>query len=140
MTTVARVLSCIVLSLGIQGCEQLPESPTLPNTLPTATFFLTPIAPINAGQTSVRFNAAGSRDSDGQVVSYIWNFADGSGEQTSAEPVITHVFTDTGARCLNVTYGVSLTVVDDRGGRAVFSEGVTVTELPAPNALECQPR
>lgn len=138
MITVMRLLSCIVLILGIQGCEELPESPTLPNTLPTATFFLTPIAPINAGQTGVSFNATGSRDSDGQLVSYIWNFGDGSGEQTTAEPAITHVFTDTGARCLNVTYGVSLTVVDDRGGRAVASQGVTVTELPAPNSPECQ--
>lgn len=138
MTTVARVLSFVVLIVGLQGCEELPEAPTLPNTLPTATFFLTPIAPIYAGQTGVRFNAVGSRDTDGQVVSYVWNFADGTGEQTTAEPAVTHVFTDTGARCLNITYGVSLTVVDDRGGRSVFSQAVTVTELPAPNALECQ--
>jgi hypothetical protein len=49
------------------------------------------------------------------------------------------MFPDTGAHCLNVTYGVALVVVDDKGGRGVASQAVTVTQLPAPTSPECQP-
>jgi hypothetical protein len=127
-----------VLALA-SGCEKLPAAPEIPNQLPSATFFLTPVAPIYAGQSAVSFNAMGSHDSDGRIVSYVWNFGDGTAEVTTGAPSIQHVFPDTGARCLNVTYGVSLVTVDDRGGRGVASQAVTVTQLPAPSSPECQP-
>lgn len=139
MRVLARGLMVLALLAPVSGCEKLPKAPTLPNTPPTASFFFTPIAPIFAGQTPVAFSGVGSRDSDGTIATYIWNFGDGSAEQTTTTPVVQHVFPDTGATCLNVTYGVSLVVLDDRGGRGVASLGVTVTELPAPSSVECLP-
>lgn len=124
---------------GLAGCEKLPAAPELPNEPPTASFFLTPVAPIYAGQSAVAFNAMGSRDPDGSIMSYVWNFGDSTRDVTTSTPNVQHVFPDTGARCLNVTYGVSLVVIDDRGGRGVASQAVTVTELPAPTAPECRP-
>jgi hypothetical protein len=131
-------VAALLALLAAPGCEKLPAAPELPNELPSAAFFLTPVAPIYAGQTSVAFNAMGSRDMDGHIVSYVWNFGDGTREETTSVPTTQHVFPDTAARCLTVTYGMSLVVVDDKGGRGVASEAVTVTELPAPTAAECR--
>lgn len=128
----------VALLASSVGCEKLPAAPDVPNEPPVASFFYTPVAPIYAGQTMVAFSGAGARDEDGRIVSYIWNFGDGTREETTSEPTVRHMFPDTRARCLNVTYGVSLIVEDDRGGRGVASEPVTVTELPAPTAFECQ--
>jgi hypothetical protein len=122
------------------ACEELPPAPELPNALPTATVYLTPVAPIYAGQTSVTFSALGARDVDGSVASFVWNFGDGTPEVSTAEPVVRHTFPDTDARCLNMVYGVLLAVVDDRGARGFITQNVTVTELPAPSAAECQGR
>lgn len=134
LTRVALVLAATAAA----ACEKLPAAPELPNELPSAAFFLTPVAPIYAGRTSVLFNAMGSRDMDGRIVSYIWNFGDGTREETTTASNIEHVFPDTSARCLTVTYGASLVVVDDKGGRGVAAQAVTVTELPAPTAAECR--
>jgi hypothetical protein len=95
------------------------------------------VAPIYSGETQVTFSALGTHDDDGQVASYLWNFGDGTPEQTSQEPIVRHTFPDTPARCMTVTYGVVLVAVDDRGGRGVATQNVTVTELPAPTAFEC---
>jgi hypothetical protein len=122
------------------SCEELPPAVGLANEPPTATVYLTPVAPIYAGQTPVAFSAIGARDVDGQVVSYVWNFGDGTPEVSTASGSVSHTFPDTAARCLNMTYGVLLAVVDDKGDRGFASQNVTVTELPAPTAAECQPR
>jgi hypothetical protein len=139
-----RNLSCCLslVALAVLGtsCEDLPPAPDVPNQPPTASFYFTPVAPIWAGQTAVAFSAINARDPDGRVVSYVWNFGDGTPEQTTTEPSVRHVFPDTAARCLNMTYGVLLAVVDDKGERGAASLGVTVTEAPAPTAAECQAR
>jgi PKD domain len=131
-----RALRVLPLLLILPACEELPAAPEVPNEPPRPSFFFTPVAPIYSGQTVVAFNAQGSRDLDGQIVSYEWNFGDGT-TLTTANTSINHVFTDTSARCLNVTYGVALVAVDDKGGRGIASLGVTVTELPSPTSLEC---
>jgi hypothetical protein len=136
----ARSLAPLALAALLAGCEDLPPAPELPNQPPTASFYFTPVAPIWAGQTAVAFSAINARDPDGQVVSYVWNFGDGTPEQTTTGPSTTHTFPDTAARCMSVTYGVLLSVVDDKGGRGAASQGVTVVEAPAPTAAECQPR
>ena len=122
------------------SCEDLPDAPDLPNAPPTATVYQTPVAPIYAGQTAVAFSAVGARDVDGNVVSFVWNFGDGTPEVATSEPSVHHTFPDTPARCLNMVYGVLLAIVDDKGGRGFVTQNVTVTELPAPSAAECQPR
>jgi PKD repeat protein len=54
----------------------------------------------------VTFNASSSYDPDGYIMSYNWDFGDGS---TSADivPVVTHNYTKPG------TYNVTLTVIDN---------------------------
>jgi large repetitive protein len=133
-----RWLVAGLLVLTPWGCEKLPAAPDVPNLSPTAAFFFTPVAPIFAGQSRVSFSGIGSSDKDGQVMSYTWDFGDGTPAQTLSDPTIDHVFPATGARCLDMTYGVSLVVVDDKGSRGVVSQPVTVTELPAPTSPECQ--
>lgn len=135
-----RRLRLLALSalLAAAGCEELPPAPELPNEPPTAHFYFTPVAPIWAGQTSVTFSAVGARDRDGMIESYVWNFGDGTRVETTAQAEMRHVFPDTSVRCMNVTYGVLLTVVDDQGDRGFFSQGVTVTEPPAPTSPECR--
>lgn len=124
----------------LAACEELPPAPGLPNAPPTATLYLTPVAPIYAGQTTVAFSAVGARDTDGSVVSYVWNFGDGTPEVATADAAVIHTFPDTPVRCVNMTYGVLLAVVDDKGERGFVSQAVTVTELPSPSSAECQGR
>jgi PKD repeat protein len=130
-----RLLAAILTAAAMLGCEKLPAIPNVP---PVASFIYTPVSPINAGQTPVTFNASASRDSDGQVTSYIWNFGDGTPEESAASPVATHVFPDTSARCLEITYAVLLTVVDNQGDRGSASQTVKVTELPVPGSADCR--
>ena len=73
-----------------------------------------------------------------RIASFVWNFGDGTPEETTTTSAVDDVFPDTASRCLEVTYGVSLQVVDEQGGRGVASLPVKVTELPAPTAQECQ--
>lgn len=132
----ALALGFLLLPLAVAACQQLPAAPDV-NKPPTASFFFTPVSPIYAGITAVTFNASASRDDDGRVTSYAWNFGDGSAPQTADGPLVTHTFPDTDARCVIVTYGVSLTVTDDKGAPAVTSVPVAVTELPLPTSQEC---
>ena len=130
----AAMLLAAFLAAGTLGCEQLPEVPNVP---PAASFFYSPVSPINAGQTNVAFNASASRDADGSIASYSWNFGDGSAEQTGGS--INHVFPVV-SRCVQVTYTVSLTVVDNVGEKGFANQAVAVINLPAPTSLECNPK
>jgi len=127
------VLAALAL-LAALGCEKLPEIPNVP---PTASFVYSPVSPINAGQTVVTFIASGSTDPDGQIVSYTWNFGDGTAEESRNTPTTTHVFPDTPATCLEIVYTVLLTVTDDKGAKASASQTARVTELPPPTSAAC---
>ena len=127
----------LVAALASVRCEKLPEIPNVP---PVASFVYSPVSPINAGQTVVTFNASGSTDADGQVVSYTWNFGDGTPEETRTTATTTHVFPDTPATCLEIVYTVLLTVTDDKGAKSSASQTVRVTELPPPTSPECTRR
>jgi len=127
-------LVCLVVPA--LACEELPAAPDT-NAPPTASFFFTPVAPIYAGGPPVDFNASASRDEDGTIVSYTWDFGDGTDARTMEVPTIRHTFPDTAATCLEITYGVSLTVTDDKGMSSLTAERVTVIELPAPTSPQC---
>lgn len=122
----------LLLACTLPGCEELPNLP------PVAAFVSSPVFPITAGQTVVVFNAAASRDEDGEIRSYVWDFGDGTGEVSVATPTTSHFFPDTPARCLTVAYTVQLTVIDDAGGAGYANQVVEVIESPPPDSAECQ--
>ncbi len=94
----------------------------------TATTSVTVTAPVNQPPTasftsnctdlSCSFDANGSSDSDGNIVSYAWDFGDGS----NASGVTTnHSYATAGS------YTVSLTVTDDQGATNTSTANVSVT-------------
>ena len=74
---------------------------------PIATFTINPSENLKPGDT-LTFNASGSFDPDGNIVSYIWNFGDGYNE-TIDTPITTHVYSKRGV------YTITLKVIDDDG-------------------------
>jgi PKD repeat protein len=78
---------------------------------PVAEFIFSPTAP-RVGQ-QVNFNASSSVAASGQIVSYTWDFGDGSPLVTVGSPTIAHAFgTD-------ATYNVTLVVTDESGRSSV---------------------
>jgi PKD repeat protein len=92
---------------------------------PVASFTASP----NPGTaaSSVGFNGTGSSDVDGTVVSYRWDFGDGSAAGSGATP--SHVYVAAGG------YTVTLTVSDNEGLAGSVSQSVTInaaaTGVPA---------
>lgn len=82
-----------------------------PNALPRAVFAAT------TDGLAVTVDAAGSRDPDGAIASYAWEFGDGS---VATGETATHRYAGAGVRT------VRLTVTDERGGSATTSLPVTV--------------
>lgn len=132
---IRNLLLLLLLPLFIVSCEDLPAAPNIP---PTASFIYNPVSPIIAGDTAVTFNAVGSRDSDGTIDSYNWSWGDGTPDQSTTSPTIVHVFADTPVRCVDVTYAVLLTVVDDKGASGSASQQVKVTEVPLTGSAGCR--
>lgn len=94
-----------------------------PNGTPTARFTFSPSAPVM--QTDVTFDGSLSTDSDGRIVTYAWNFGDGT---AGAGATVQHRYTKSGS------YSVTLTVTDDRGLSASVTQAVAVTETSNPTA------
>jgi len=55
------------------------------------------------------FNASASDDEDGYIVSYIWDFGDGTPTVNETDPIATHTYTTGGAKT------ITLSVTDDTG-------------------------
>ena len=89
--------------------------------LPIAGFQRSPIEPI-AGEP-VLFNGTSSIDSDGQIVSFVWDFDD-DGQTDSTAPIAEHTYPEAG------TYTVSLTVTDDGGNASTIAETFAVAAPP----------
>ncbi len=71
----------------------------------------------------VSFDGSGSSDTDGTIVSYMWDFGDGS-TGTGATP--THNYASPG------TFDVTLTVTDDDGATGTDSTTATITDQQPP--------
>lgn len=76
----------------------------------------------NCNGLSCSFDATGSSDPDGTIVSYDWDMGDGT-LLSGAMP--SHAYSADGS------YTVSLTVTDDAGATDVLSQQVTVNEPPS---------
>jgi hypothetical protein len=74
---------------------------------PHAEFTFSPLEPF-AGRM-VTFDASASTPNGGTIVSYIWNFGDGTPEIIKTDPVTTHVYASNG------TFNVTLTIIDSEG-------------------------
>ena len=128
MCTVLLYLRPFVVALPLlfatAGCDSggsggEPEA----NTAPTATFTVSP-SPSTAG-TEVQFDASGSSDEEGEIVSYEWSF----GDNTSATGTeATHVYDESVAnRYAEASrYEVTLTVTDADGATDSASKSVRV--------------
>ncbi|MEV6012241.1 S8 family serine peptidase [Streptomyces sp. NPDC051976] len=69
------------------------------------------------------FDASASYDDDGTIASYAWNWGDGTAAGSGVKPG--HTYPDrTGS------YTATLTVTDDKGGKASATAAVTCTKLP----------
>ncbi|MFZ4719297.1 MAG: PKD domain-containing protein [Ilumatobacteraceae bacterium] len=112
-------------TVGNAGGSGLRVARTPANTAPTASATATP----NSGKTplTVVFSSAGSSDPDGSIVSYEWNFGDGSPVSNAPNP--TKVYATAG------TYTATLTVTDDEGATSTTSRTITVIQNVAPTAV-----
>ena len=99
---------------------------------------LPPVAAVNATPTSgpvplsVSFSSSGSKDPDGNIVAYSWDFGDG---QTSTQPNPTHAYTSAG------TYAAKLSLTDNSGstGSATVFITATVVNPPPPMVSSANP-
>ena len=82
------------------------------NQPPTASFTF------SCNQLACSFNGSGSSDSDGSIVSYSWNFGDGT---NGSDVTASHTYATGGV------YTVTLTVTDDATATGATSQNVTVS-------------
>lgn len=94
---------------------------------------IAPVASVAAAPTSglapltVSFTGSGSSDSDGSIVSYLWNFGNGA---TAASADTSYTYNNKGS------YTATLTVTDNTGLTQTSSLQITVTGVPtAPSGL-----
>ena len=90
---------------------------------PTASFIFSPTTP--SANTAVQFDASASTSPNETIVSYAWDFGDGS---NGSGKTAAHVFSAA------QTYSVTLTVTNDRGRSASVTKTVTVAAATVPTA------
>jgi len=104
----------------IDGSVKLVKSPV-------AHFTYSPTTPLT--EETVTFNASLSTPDGGTIISYEWNFGDGTPNATGM--IATHAYIDNG------TYTVTLTVIDDDGLSDTDSQNITVlNRLPIASFVE----
>ncbi len=121
-----KIVAIVVVTIVVLGTVALLglfwlASNLRPSVPPVAAFAYTPSAPVT-GQ-AVTFDASSSYDPDGRIISYTWDFNDGTAGGSGV--VITHTF--------NIwpgPYSVTLTLKDDQGLTNSSSKSVTVAPPP----------
>ncbi len=104
--------------------QQVPSPVGPPNQPPVASFAFAPASP--SVSDWVCFDATSSADTDGSVMSYSWNYGDGS---TDSRIIVYHRFTTAG------TYTVTLRVTDDAGASNTSTQTVQVSGVEEKLAL-----
>jgi PKD repeat protein len=95
------------------------------NQPPTAAFSVDPAGPTT--DDTVSFNASNSRDPDGTISTYRWDFdGDGSFELVTGQPVVTHTYARNGSVVPTVE------VTDDDNATAIASRDLFVEEGMSP--------
>lgn len=99
-----------------------------------------PVAVLTADRSQVRegetvaFDASGSRDPDGPIARYAFNFGDGSPAQESTTGKVSHQFAKAG------TYTVVVGVLDGSGAPGIARTVVTVTDGTPPAVAITSPK
>lgn len=101
-------------NMGLSATATTDVEVQAPNQLPVASFTH------NAVGLQLSVDASASSDPDGDLLSYSWDFGDGSPAATTASLV--HEYAEPGS------YLVTLTVTDDRGGAASTTAEVTIED------------
>lgn len=113
----------ILMLLTVLGMLTVSSAEAQSNTPPRADFRFTPQNPDT--NTLVTFDASGSRDPDGSLVKYEWDFnGDGRFDEVKTVPTTTRLFDRAGE------WRVNLRVTDNRGATGSISKIVKVTEAP----------
>ncbi|BCE00371.1 pectate lyase [Marinicellulosiphila megalodicopiae] len=114
------IFSALVASMSLVACDPVAntddKNPSS-NNLPVANFI------IETGTTDREkvLNAANSFDTDGDALSYIWDFGDGTNQITETNS-ITHTFAPG-------IYSVGLTITDGKGSSEKIQKSVTITNI-----------
>jgi uncharacterized protein YkwD len=101
---------------GVTVCLNVANQP------PSASFIATPFSGLPS--LLVQFDASGSVDPEGGLLSFDWNFGDG---QTGSGKIVAHTYTEVGS------YTVTLTVTDNRGASDTLVR-MNYVEVEAPPA------
>jgi len=129
--------SAVTLRFGPSGSDQALYYTTYANGGEvrridyTGTSNRPPVAALSASPTTgstpltVSFNGGASSDPDGDTMTYLWDFGDGSEETQTTTPTTSHVYATSG------TFTASLTVRDARGAT---SEQAATVRIDAGNA------
>lgn len=86
------------------------------NQSPQASFQIQPTNP--KAPARLQFDATASHDSDGRIITYLWDFGDG---QTDSGQTVTHTYDYAGS------YTVHLTVIDNDHGQNTAVQTITLT-------------
>jgi len=112
-----------VVTLTVTDDDSATASATSTKTVlnrPPAASFTESATVVLTGEV-ITFNASESYDPDGTIVSYLWDFGDGT---NTTDVVVTHAYADNGS------YTVTLTVTDDDAASAIVSATKTVLNRP----------
>ena len=111
-------MAAAAATLSLAGCGGGGGS-SAPNRTPSASFTAMPAG--GPPPLAVTFDASASRDSDGSITGYDWNFGDGA---TGAGRIGENIYSESGA------YDVRLTVTDDDGSQGTAMRELVVNALP----------
>ncbi len=118
-----RVSVKTLILLIVVGMLTIVFAEAQSNTPPRADFRFSPQSPDT--NTVVTFDASSSRDPDGTIVKYEWDFnGDGRFDETKTTPIATRLFDRAGE------WRINLRVTDNRGATGSISKIVKVTEAP----------
>lgn len=106
---------------GLTDGEAIQIAVQTPNQSPVAVLAASPSS--GTAPLPVSFDGSGSVDPDGSLVSYLWNFGDGTPNGSGSQ--VQHIYQAAGQ------YTATLTVTDDRGATAVQSTVIAVSAPPA---------
>jgi RHS repeat-associated protein len=92
-----------------------------PNQVPIAGF--TAVTDTALGVLKAHFDASASKDNDGSIVSYLYDFGDGT---TASTAIADHIYNQPG------TYQVKLTVTDNKNGTGTQTQSLAVQDTTPP--------